>query len=259
MPLQWAKARQGEKIKWEKLPLPARLSCKAGKLAEEARRAHPAQLEALRAPSNAAQAYAGSKATNSKLKPATRMIAQAPKALDHACRSNSWSERAFRMAGWEARKPAVPPSQLPGRLASKLIHRLLPFGKRAKRYREYYLPQCLPCPAEAGVAPAGPEGQARFFRRRRPRRRGLLKKMPGAARKASEGCDASFQLAGLLQKRMQAHWDGRKPRLECKEGALWHFGAPGMRWGGAGLSGEALQAMGCYSWQGSSSHKCGKA
>ena len=64
--LQWAKARQDEKAKWEKLPLPARLSCRAGKLAEEARQARPAQLGALRAPSSAAQACAGSKAASSK-------------------------------------------------------------------------------------------------------------------------------------------------------------------------------------------------
>ena len=121
------------------ISLPARLSCKAGKLAEEARLAHPVQLEALRARSNAAQAYIGSKATNSKLKPAIRNIAQAPKILNHACNSNKWSERTFHLAGWEVHKPAVPPSKLPGRFASKLIHRLLPFGKRVKRYQEYYL------------------------------------------------------------------------------------------------------------------------
>ena len=145
------------------------------------------------------------------MRQAIRKIAQAPKILEHARHSNKWSERAFRMAGWEARKPAVPPSQLSGRFASKLIHRLLPFGKRAKRYREYYLPQCLPCPAEAGVAPAGPEDQAHFFRCRCSRRRGLLKKMLGAARNASKGCDASFQLADLLMKCIQAYWDSRNP------------------------------------------------
>ena len=52
--LQWAKAHQDEKTKWEKLPVPARLSCRAGKLAEEAHQAQPAQLGGLRAPSNAA-------------------------------------------------------------------------------------------------------------------------------------------------------------------------------------------------------------
>ena len=175
-------------------------------LAEEARRAHPAQLAALRPHSSAAQAHIGSKATHSKLKQAARKIALAPRILKHVCHSNKWSERTFHMAGWEAHKPAVTSSKLPGRLASKLAHKLLPFGKRAKRYREYYLSQCLPCPAEGGAAPAGPEGQARFFQCRCPRRRGLLKKMLLAARKASKGCDAPPGLAKLLLSCMQARW-----------------------------------------------------
>ena len=105
---------------------------------------------------------------------------------------------------------------LPGRLASKLARRLLPFGKQAKRHREYYLPQCLPCPAEAGVAPAGPEDQGHFFRCRCPRRRELLKKMLVAARKASENCDVPLQLANLLAKCMQAHWGGRAQGWRAK-------------------------------------------
>ena len=172
--LQWAKARQDEKIKWEKLPLPARLSCRAGKLAEEARQAHPAQFEALRAQSNAAQAHIGSKAISSKLKPSIRRAAQAPKILKYICHLSSWSGNTFHMADWEAHKAAVLPSQLPGRFVSKLISGLLPFGKRVKRYQECYLPQCLPCPAEAGVAPADPETQDHFFQCRCPRRRGML-------------------------------------------------------------------------------------
>ena len=44
----------------------------------------------------------------------------------------------------------------------------------------------------------------------------MLKKMLGAARKASEGCDASFQLADLLQKCMQACWGSRSPGLSAK-------------------------------------------
>ena len=64
----WAKARQGEKAKWEGLPLLARLSCEAGRLAGEAHQLRGPQLQAARAPSNAAQARAGSKAASSKLK-----------------------------------------------------------------------------------------------------------------------------------------------------------------------------------------------
>ena len=37
-----------------------------------------------------------------------------------------------------------------------------------------------------------------------------------AARKASEGCDVSFQLTDLLMKCIQAYWDGRNPDLNVK-------------------------------------------
>ena len=50
-----------------------------------------------------------------------------------------------------------------------------------------------------------------------PRKRGLLKKkMLAAARKASEGCDVSFQLADLLLKSIQAYCDSRNPDLNVK-------------------------------------------
>ena len=102
--------------------------------------------------------------------------------------------------------------------------------------------QCLPCPMEAGVIPGDPEAQAHFFRCRCPRRRGLLKKMLGAARKASEGCGASFQLAGLLIKCIQACWDSRNPGLNAKRG----IGAVGSR--APPRLGRLSQICAAWSW-----------
>ena len=46
----------------------------------------------------------------------------------------------------------------------------------------------------------------------------MLKKMVGAARRACEGCDASFQLAHLLLSCMQAHWGSGGLGWDTKRG-----------------------------------------
>ena len=92
------------------LPLGTKVSCGAGALAEEAHSLHSASLKPLRALRSATQVHIGNKPINSKLKRATRKLAQAPGMLELACRKSKRSGASSRMAGWEARKQAVPAS-----------------------------------------------------------------------------------------------------------------------------------------------------
>ena len=92
----------GKKAPGQQLSHAAKLSCIAGSLEGQAQKKHSAQLAALRPPSNAAQAKAEGKPTHSKLKPATRKVAQPSKLLELAEKEHKASDEAAGKAGWRA-------------------------------------------------------------------------------------------------------------------------------------------------------------
>ena len=124
------------------------LNCDADRLADSAqqeRKYCPTLKRLPRLTHNRVQVHVNNVTITSKLKRNVRQIIKAKPMVEYLQTKYKWEDLTFHSIDWVAHRRAVTNNDLPDKFITKMIHNLLPTGKRVHRYKPYYDHRCPSC------------------------------------------------------------------------------------------------------------------
>jgi exonuclease III len=142
--LHHVKSHQDKTSPVEHLPIEAQLNVLADNIANEMHN-HPSPTKYNMIPGTGAYITINDNVITSNYNYHIRTQASSPQTRDHILQQENWTQTVFDSVAWDSHKMAIQRLYPQKKFICKLVHNLLPTGKRVHRYGTQYAHQCPSC------------------------------------------------------------------------------------------------------------------
>ena len=151
--VSWVKGHQDDHKKFEDLSLEAQVNVMADELAEDYRLCHPDEdlSHVPRIGANKAQLNLPWGTVTNKLKLELRLARTEETLVAKICEDNNWTRETFDKVDWTVHGRAINRFDNKFTTLVKMLHGILPVGRRVHKYDPIYLKSCPTCHCEEEV------------------------------------------------------------------------------------------------------------